>query len=341
VYASPAVAGDLLYLGSCSGRIYALDKTTGEEVWTHDTDGDSFHGDPLITDSLVIMPSDDRSYDNSVASIYAFERSGGRLIWQYDFTERTGLGTGATTDLVRHSNTVIAVTTADRLVCLDIETGALLWDYQSDYDPGERYWTSTPAVVDSAVIFGSLDGHVRSLHVRTGDVLWEATLTDRVTTSILAVGDLVYCGCADGTLTMLDVRTGRIVAQPRLEGSPIRAMLRVQVGDDTLVACVLQALHDESMGGYSLVAVHAADGDMRWYVDAEPDAPWSIKQAYEYQGYILAGRSDGVVRLLDPGSGEVVVSFRLGGEIRSVGVDGDMLYIGTIEGTVYGVSVSH
>lgn len=53
------------------------------------------------------------------------------------------------------------------------------------------------------------------------------------------------------------------------------------------------------------------------------------------------GHSDGVAHLLDPGSREVVMSFLLGGEIRSVGADGDMLYIGTIEGTVYGVSVSH
>jgi len=72
VFVSPAVAGDLVYVGSCSGTYFALNRSTGARRWTYDTrqDGDAaqFHGNPLITDDLVVTGSDGQGAASSMPS---------------------------------------------------------------------------------------------------------------------------------------------------------------------------------------------------------------------------------------------------------------------------------
>ena len=57
--------GEVVLIGSCAGTFYALDKKTGEVRWSYDIkkDGDqtSFHGNPLITEDLIIIGTDGRS----------------------------------------------------------------------------------------------------------------------------------------------------------------------------------------------------------------------------------------------------------------------------------------
>ncbi|MFQ5602719.1 MAG: PQQ-binding-like beta-propeller repeat protein [bacterium] len=42
MFVTPEVSGELLYVGSCSGKFYALDTVSGEMVWRYDIqqDGD-------------------------------------------------------------------------------------------------------------------------------------------------------------------------------------------------------------------------------------------------------------------------------------------------------------
>ena len=74
MYSTPAVAGYLLFVASCNGRMRALDKRTGQVKWEYDItkDGDQheFHGDPLITDELVVIGT-----DGKMGHVYAFEQS--------------------------------------------------------------------------------------------------------------------------------------------------------------------------------------------------------------------------------------------------------------------------
>ena len=54
--------------------IRALDKKTGQVKWDYDIrkDGEQsqFHGDPLITDQLVVIGT-----DGTIGYVYAFERA--------------------------------------------------------------------------------------------------------------------------------------------------------------------------------------------------------------------------------------------------------------------------
>jgi len=73
VFVQPAVADGVAYFGSCAGVYYAIDVRSGAIVWRYDFRPEvgpvSFHGNALVTDSLVITPT-----EGVPAHVRAFDR---------------------------------------------------------------------------------------------------------------------------------------------------------------------------------------------------------------------------------------------------------------------------
>jgi outer membrane protein assembly factor BamB len=126
---------DLLVVGSCNGMICALDRRSGQVKWAYDIrkDGDQsqFHGDPLITDQLIVMGT-----DGNIGSVCAFERASGTVRWKYKVNER-----GVASDVLRLENSVYAVTLGDELLCLDLDTGKSKWTFRSSFSSQDFHWT--------------------------------------------------------------------------------------------------------------------------------------------------------------------------------------------------------
>jgi len=116
VYVSPTVVGDTLYIGSCSGSYYALDRATGAIRWTYDTGVDgppaSFHGDPVTSAGLIVTGSD----HTLGGYAYAFDLETGELAWRLDVG-------GLESDLVAEGSRVIGATSDGGLIALDLESG--------------------------------------------------------------------------------------------------------------------------------------------------------------------------------------------------------------------------
>ncbi|MFQ5608551.1 MAG: PQQ-binding-like beta-propeller repeat protein [Candidatus Zixiibacteriota bacterium] len=334
MFASPAVAGNLLFIGSCSGICYALDKNTGEEVWTFDAKGNSFHGDPVLTDELLIIPTDDGFYDGSLGPIFAIHTSTGELEWRYDITSLTQLGSGVTTDLYLQDGGILGVTTTDRLVCLDRQTGELLWDFSSEFDPEANFWNSNPAVLDTLVYFGGLNGKVYCLDIRSGALLWTTDIGSRVNTSVVISENRICFGTVDSKILALSPTDGEVIDRLQTDGIPI---FKITALDSSLL--VLTADDEYSGGASALLAVDAGLDSVNWSAPAAPDTPWSIKRPYVFRGYVIAGDADGVISFFEARSGEIRWSFNVEGEVRSVGVTENVLYVGTIQGMVYAVRV--
>src|SRR4030095_9021463 len=113
---SPAVAGDLVYVGSCSGTYFALDRVKGEVRWSYETRRDGapaqFHGNPLITGDLVVTGR----AGQGPALVYPFDRKTGELRWKTPVD-------GQDTDLLRFGGLAIGGTTPGDLVALDLPNG--------------------------------------------------------------------------------------------------------------------------------------------------------------------------------------------------------------------------
>ena len=75
MFSVPAVAGNSVFVGACAGVFYALDKNTGQLQWSYDIRKDgkqtSFHGNPLITDDLILIGTDRNCDPEGVGHVYA------------------------------------------------------------------------------------------------------------------------------------------------------------------------------------------------------------------------------------------------------------------------------
>jgi len=323
--------GNFLYIGSCTGICYALDKKSGEVRWEREIGEVSFHGDPITTDSLLIIP-----VDREFGAIYALTLSEGHLRWKYTVVEYPEIINGVTTDLMMNGNTVLGVTTNDKLVCLDIGNGNIVWDYQSPFTPEERYWNVGPATRDSTVYFIGHNGWLYKLNAQTGREMWKSDIGIRPTTNIVLKNNDIYIGSDDSTIYKLSSEDGTIISNKKLKG---RTGLQLQIVDSLLYVFVR-----DDPGRYRMQTLLAVKTDLSgvvWESLASSDSSWSIKKVYQYRDWIIAGKANGEVLFLDPSTGHPEGSIKIDGSVRSIGFDNDVMYVGTISGFVHAIKIEY
>jgi eukaryotic-like serine/threonine-protein kinase len=71
-------------------------------------------------------------------------------------------------------------------------------------------YTSSPAVANGKVFFGSGDGGIYAADAQTGVLLWKFSTNDVVHASPAVVGNTVYVGSWDSYLYALDADTGAL-----------------------------------------------------------------------------------------------------------------------------------
>jgi len=305
--------GDLLIVSSCNGLIRALDKKTGQVHWSYDIhkDGDQseFHGDPLVTEKLIIIGT-----DGKMGHLYAFEWLTGAVQWKYRVAWR-----GLASDVVRSGDNVYAVTLGDELVCLDLESGARKWSFRSSAPPKLFYWTSSPVVTGNRAYFGGLDGIAYAVDARSGKLIWKTDLGARVATSIASRGRDIYVGTANRHLYRLDADSGKVLADLAVEAEP---RWRLLVAYDSLLAF---------LGSQTLASLDLSLKEVRWSARASQD--WTSARPYVWRDTVLAGDGDELVafRVSD---GSRAWSHQLPGMVRGIGVSGDVLYVGTRKGPI-------
>ncbi len=326
MFTTPAVAGDTLYVGSCSGVFYALDARSGEVRWEYDTgeDGESaqFHGNPVITDELVVTPSD----STGEGWTYAFERAGGELRWK----QPTDGGGGIETDLLRAGDTVVGVSKSGDLLCLDLVSGFPLWSFSPESYEYRSFRPPNPALAGDRILFGGADGAVYGVDAGSGEKLWRLDLGGRISTGLAATGEHFYLGLEDHRLVRAAVADGGVAAVLPLDGQPVGYPLAT---GDALV--VLLGTEGEA---FDLVVIDAElDGELWRTSSAEA---WTTARPLLWQGSVLAGTRKGMLSAFDLEAGAVDWRRHLEGRLRGLGTAGDLLFVGTIDGTLYALDTA-
>jgi len=318
VYSTPTVVGDLVYIGSCSGVLFALHRETGQLRWSHDVKPGglptSFHGDPLVIDSTLVIGTDGGTADSTFGEVWAFDLVTGRVRWKYSTTD------GIVSDVCRAEDRLLVITRADSLLCLAAADGSPVWSFRG----GEPVYPSpyrSPAVAGGHVFFGASDGQVHALDAATGLVLWTRDLRDRISTGILAADGALYVGTGEGDLHRLRQDTGAVEARAGI-GYPV-------LGPPTPVGDSLVVL----IGEHSIVCVDRALESVRWHRHL-PDA-LSSSRPYLWQGAVLGGSVKGDLFAFRARDGRPLWSHSLPGVIRGIGVADRTLYVGTLDGRVH------
>ena len=234
----PAVVGGRVFIGSTSGRIFALSHGTGCAYWT-------FDADTMVRTAISVGDATGRplAYFGDVrATVYAVDASTGALVWKRRVDEHPAARiTGAPTLHAGHLYVPVSSTEEasaanpnyecctfrGSVVALDAATGSVAWKVYTIPDPpkptrtnrlgAQLYGPSGAAVWSSPTIDGtagvlyvatgdsysdpaaSASDAILALDLRTGEVKWSQQITKNDSWNLGCVGsDRANCPEANG-----------------------------------------------------------------------------------------------------------------------------------------------
>lgn len=303
----------MLYIGSCSGSFYALDRHQGLPTWSYDASLDSgnanFHGNAVFAGDLVVVGTD----SGEQGSLYALDPLTGEVRWSQVATG------GFPADPVTRGSRVYAVTMTGEVRCLDLKTGEALWIVGGAED--DRFLRSGIVAVGDRVVVSLPSGSVFSLDADSGELAWKTQLPGRLNTSPVVIGDDLYVGGVEGRIHRLSSADGNVIGAFEAK-SPVYGSL-LSAGN-----CLLALWAEDT-----LACLNPQRGNVEWSRTAP--SSWSSFQPLVRDGLVLVGDESGEVqafRLLD---GSTAWTRRLEGEIKGLGSHDGVLYVGTRQGRVY------
>lgn len=227
VFSSPAVVGDIAYIGSEDKSLYAVDIRTGKQLWKFKTGG-AVHSSPAVFNKIVYFGSYDGNY-YAVDALTGAEkwrfktggekRIGAKGLWQmrpsdqymedlYDFFLSSPLVTGEDKEL-----TVYFGSSDGNLYALDANTGGLKWKFKTN-----GIIHTSPSLHNGKVYVGSWDNYLYAVDAKTGKEIWKYKTGDQPDVHVLegiqaspAIHDgTVYFGARDANFYALDSETGSL-----------------------------------------------------------------------------------------------------------------------------------
>ncbi|HEX8846150.1 MAG TPA: PQQ-binding-like beta-propeller repeat protein [Pyrinomonadaceae bacterium] len=328
MFSTPTVAGDLLFIGSCAGTFYAINKATGQVQWSYDIRKDgkqtSFHGDPLVTDDLILIGTDYSCDPDGVGHVYAFERNSGKVRWKYR-------AISVPTDIVQLGSNVYFGSFQDKWSAVNLHTGGLNWSFSTGATNEDCAAIKSPVAAENRLFLTGLDGAIYSLDAASGRVIWKRKLAAAPSTSLALRDKTLYVGTTDQHIYRLSAETGAIAAELAIEATPVG---RLTFEADSL----LMFLENRSERAGYIISVDSKLAGVRWKQKSFPG--WASERPHLWKGYVVAGNCRGEVAAFRISDGEPQWKLNLKGCVRSIGSSGNGLFVGVQEGTVYAFVLS-
>lgn len=229
----------VVYVGLASGAVYAVDASTGRDLWRFDADRDVWAA-PLVTDDTVFVASLDHN-------LYALDAETGEVRWPKDL----GAALAGTPSISSDGETIYVGTFGSQLLALDTATGEERWNKATT-----NWVWSGPALDNGVLYFTDVSGMVYAVEAETGQNVWTPFMPGGPMRGRPALtAELFYVGDRDGNFFALDRATGAVRYTQTLKGQILAAPL--VAGDLILVA---------PFGGDNLVVAYtpALDATVRW-----------------------------------------------------------------------------
>ncbi len=293
VNSSAAFEGDNAYFGSADGYLYCVTAAKGELVWKYKTGG-SIESSPALSDSSVFFGSYDGNF-------YALNANDGKMKWIF----KTG--------------------GEKSFPSKEIEQKLGKSDYHL-YDT----WTSSPAVKNDIVYFGSGDGNFYAVDKTTGKEKWKFETKGIIHSSpALAFGN-VYFGGWDTYLHALDEKSGKEKWKFKTGEDTVRYNQTGITSSPVLVDSMLYFGCRDS----NLYALKALTGELVW--KRYHDDIWVSSTPLVYENKILysAGRPNTFTALNRMNGDSIYKHVTKTGTSSSLSLAGKTVYYGDLNGVL-------
>lgn len=123
VVACPTISNNIVYAGDLSGMIFAVDFTTGKEVWKKKYDSKIDWQNVAVNDKSIIITGQSSSLKNNF--IYCLDKLSGIEVWS--FKKATVTVNETISDPLIINNNYVLFATYDGVSLMDITTKEVLW----------------------------------------------------------------------------------------------------------------------------------------------------------------------------------------------------------------------
>ncbi|VVB84120.1 Outer membrane protein assembly factor BamB [uncultured archaeon] len=191
VTASPSFANGIIYTGTNGKKLYALNATTGTELWHYPFLGMWDNPYASIVSKGIIY------FGVLGSSFYALNSTDGTDKWNYAI--KSQVSPSIANDIV-----YVPSSTDNYLYALNATDGTKIWN--SSIEGIDLF--SSPAVVNNIVYVGSEDYNVYAFNATNGTKIWNYTTGNKVTSSPAVVNNIVYVGSNDNNVYAFNATNG-------------------------------------------------------------------------------------------------------------------------------------
>lgn len=320
----PIVARGRVYVADASGRLTALDASSGNEIWqvrvaSPIEDSTPLGGGAAYADGLLFVTT-------GFGEILALDPENGGLIWR---TAANG-PTRAAPSVAE--GRVFVVTVDNQLEALDAETGAVLWTHTGILETASLLGGASPAIGADSVIAAYSSGEIFALRLQNGRPSWSDSLT-----AIRRVGALATLADIRGMPVLDNDRVIAVSHADRMAAIDLRSGTRIweqQIGGINMPWVAGDFIFMITVNN-EVIALTRDGGRIRWVTplprwrdpeDRSGPVVWSGPVLAGGYLVIVGSEGDGLVLAAD--TGEIAAQFPLpsGSQVPPIVAD-NTLYV--------------
>lgn len=202
VVASPIIVGERIFFGSKDGIFYAIDISTGNEVWTYEA------GNPIYCQAAVL---DDIIFFSCMEVYYGININTGNELWKVNleadsmYTRRKDEWDYHDPAPVIDQGVVYFGSSTGGIRGFDAATGHIVWDFELDTNIAVR---STPLIKQGVIYYGDWKGSFKAVDIKTKQILWKNEYNSPFQSSIALKEDVLIIGGRDTKIHALNISNG-------------------------------------------------------------------------------------------------------------------------------------
>ena len=307
----PAIDGDVIYVASSNGNIYAINRESGNTLWRIRLE-DEITGGVGVGGDLVLVGTLN-------SSLIALDADSGEIVWE------TAVSSEVLSAPAANNRVVVAQAVDGKLSGHDAETGEQIWIYENTVPALSLRGTSSPLIIENFVLAAFGNGSVVSLATDNGTLRWEErvaipTGTSEIDRMVDIDGDLFV---TDQGLLLVPSFQGYLAAIDVVTG---QTRWRVQ-----------ESSANGASSGFGNIYISDERGHVKAYRSGEDDAVWvneqldlrNVSAPESFSNYVAVGDYQGYVHLLSQVDGRFVGRTRVDGDGIRAGMQsrGNTLYV--------------
>ena len=211
---SPTVSGGMVFINSRDQYTYALDTKYGKLRWKFKS-GNALKSDGFSWDYFIASPVVYEDYVLSGSSdgyLYAININSGKEVWKF----RTN-GKVQAACLVK-DGLIYQPSSDGHIYIINVTNGSLAWKFATEgahfnsadfgFDRNSIY--TKPSILNNTLVFGSRDGHVYAVDLRTHKEKWKFSYGSTWAQNVVVADNTVFVGWSTNNYaSAIDFETGK------------------------------------------------------------------------------------------------------------------------------------